>query len=279
MNRAGLILVFAVATAVIALIFARPALAARRRRDATLTPEQERRLAKVVPLYRRLPRPTRKRLAARTAALLAHLRFVGCGGVEIDDDMRLAIAGQACLLCLRDGADVFPWVREILVYPDAFWVRHEHPDELGLIDDDPQLLAGEAWEEGRVILSWEDVAAALNGADHNVVVHEFAHQLDYDAPGTIGAPALADYQDWAAALGETFEILKRDGSPVIDPYGAENPAEFFAVGVEAFVQRPDELAEAHPNLYRVLADYLAIDPASMNTGSGTRPTRRRPTRQ
>lgn len=274
----ALVTVLALTTAIIALIFARPALAARRRRAARLTPNQKRRLAKLVPIYPRLPAPSRERLSQRTAAFLAHVRFVGCRGIQINDDMRLTIAGQACLLCLRDGADVFPWVREILVYPDAFWVRHEHPDELGLIDDDPQLLSGEAWEEGRVILSWEDVAAASDGADHNVVVHEFAHQLDYDAPATIGAPALPDYDDWAAAFGEAFETLKRNGSPVLDPYGAENPAEFFAVAAEAFIQLPDELAEAHPDLYRVLADYLAIDPAGIKTGSGRSPTRRRPAR-
>lgn len=261
MTWPALFTVFVATAAIVALIFVRPVLAARRRWAALLTPDQERRLAEVVPLYRRLPASARERLAERTAAFLAHVRFVGCGGVEIDDDMRLAVAGQACLLCLRDGADVFPGVREILIYPDAFWVRHEDPDDLGLVDDEPQLLSGEAWEQGRVILSWEDVAAALDGADYNVVVHEFAHQLDYDAPGTVGAPALADYSDWAAAFGEAFETLRRDGSPVIDPYGAENPAEFFAVAAETFVQRPDELAAAHPELYRVLADYLAIDPA------------------
>jgi Mlc titration factor MtfA (ptsG expression regulator) len=128
-----------------------------------------------------------------------------------------------------------------------------------------------------VILSWEDVAAALDGADYNVVVHEFAHQLDYDAPGTVGAPALADYRDWAAAFSEAFEILRRDGSPVIDPYGAEDPAEFFAVAVEAFIQCPDELAAAHPDLYRVLADYLAIDPARGRKGPRAKAPRRKET--
>lgn len=260
-QKIGLFIVLAATTTIVALIFIRPVLAARRRWAALLTPDQERLLAKAVPLYRRLPRPTRERLAERTAAFLAHVRFTGCNGIEIDDRMRLAIAGQACLLCLRDGAGVFPWVREILVYPDAFWVHHEDPDEFGLVDDEPQLLSGEAWDQGKVILSWQDVTAALKGADHNVVVHEFAHQLDYDDPATIGAPALDDYEDWATAFGEAYEILRRDGSPVIDPYGAENPAEFFAVAVEAFVQRPDELARAHPDLYRVLADYLAMDPA------------------
>lgn len=261
MSWPGVTLVFVLAAAIVVLIFLRPLLAARRRRAASLTPERQRRLANMVPLYRRLSPAARERLADRTAAFLAHVRFVGCGGVEVDDDMRLAIAGQACLLCLRDGADVFTGVREILVYPDAFWVRHEEPDELGLVDDQPQLLSGEAWEQGRVILSWEDVAAALAGADYNVVVHEFAHQLDYDDPATVGAPALADYGDWAAAFGEAFETLRRNGSPVIDPYGAENPAEFFAVAAEAFVQRPGELAGTHPALYRVLSDYLAMDPA------------------
>lgn len=257
----SLTLVFAVTAAIVAAIFARPVLAARRRRRAALSPDQARRLASAVPLYPRLSAAARERLARRTAAFLAHVRFVGCNGIEVDEDMRLAIAGQACLLCLQDDADTFPWVREILVYPDAFWVRHEAPDELGLVSDEPRLLAGEAWEEGRVILSWDDIAAGLDGADHNVVVHEFAHQLDFDAPGTVGAPALADYRDWAAAFGEAYETLLEEGSPVIDPDGAENPAEFFAVAAEAFVQRPDELAEAHPRLYRVLADYLTIDPA------------------
>lgn len=260
MTWPGLIVVFGITAGIVALIFLRPVVAARRRRAATLTPEQERRLPAAVPLYDRLSAPARHRLAARTAAFLAHVRFIGCGGIEVDEDMRLAIAGQACLLCLRDNADTFPSVREILVYPDAFWVRHEHPDELGLVDEEPALLAGEAWEEGRVILSWQDVAAALDGADYNVVVHEFAHQLDYEAPGTVGAPVLSDYGEWSAAFSEAYDILLRDGSPVIDPYGAENPAEFFAVAAEAFVQRPDELAAAHPDLYRVLADYLAIDP-------------------
>ncbi|MES1944786.1 hypothetical protein PC39_11742 [Salinisphaera sp. PC39] len=257
----SLTLVFVVTAGIVAAIFARPVLAARRRRRAALSPDQARRLADAVPLYPRLPTAARERLARRTAAFLSHIRFVGCDGIEIDETMRLAVAGQACLLCLRDGADVFPWVREILIYPDAFWVHHEAPDELGLVDDEPRLLAGEAWDEGRVILSWSDISEALAGADHNVVVHEFAHQLDFDAPGTVGAPALADYGDWAAAFGEAYEQLRREGSPVIDPYGAENPAEFFAVAAEAFVQRPDELAAAHPRLYRVLADYLTIDPA------------------
>lgn len=238
---------------------------ARRRRarlaERPLTAEHERLLRRTVPVYEHLKTELAERLRRQVSVFLQKKRFLGCNGFDVDDTALVAIAGHACLLRLQPGADCYPELREILVYPTAFWVQHEHPDELGLVPDDPDLLAGEAWQQGRVILSWEDIEAALDGAPYNVVVHEFAHQVDFESPGAEGAPQLDDYAEWGAVFTEEFQRLQESGSPVLDAYGAENPAEFFAVATETYIQEGEALASHHAALYRLLRDYFLIDTA------------------
>lgn len=258
------LVVAAVTGLVIAWIALPPLLRARRRRRlaATALPAPRRRLlARAVPLYARLPAPLARRLEAQLQVFLHEKRFAGCGGFRIDERARLAIAGNACLLRLQPRAHCYPELREILVYPTAFWVRHELPDEHGLVDEAPDLLAGEAWDSGRVVLSWDDIEDALAGGPSNVIVHEFAHQVDFESPGSIGAPQLADYADWTRVFTREFEHLRSAGSPVLDAYGAENPAEFFAVATETYIQCGGELARHHPELYHLLRDYFLIDTA------------------
>lgn len=252
-------------------ILVQPALTRRRHGRIAARPlstMHERLLHECIPLYRRMPPETARRLRGQLNIFLHEKRFHGCEGFEVDDRVRIAIAANACLLRLQSDADCFPQVREILIYPTAFWVRHRQPDADGLVADQPSLLAGEAWQQGRVILSWEDVAATLAGDDSNVVVHEFAHQVDFENPGADGAPPMTDYSDWAAVFTDEFERLCETGSTVIDPYGAENPAEFFAVATETFVQMGDALAEHHPDLHRLLRDYYQIDTANMRASGG-----------
>lgn len=230
----------------------------RQRQGVRLNPAQKQALAELTDKLPPLTPPLQTRLAQRVAVLLAETRFHGAGGFVVDEACRVAIAAQACLLRLQPDADGYPAVHDIVVYPDAFWVRHEVPDELGLVDDEPDLLAGEAWDAGRVVLSWSDIQAALAGGPVNVVVHEFAHQLDFDRPDTSGAPPMDDYGQWSAVMREHFDILLEQGSPVLDPYGSENPAEFFAVAVETYVQNGPGLVRAHPDLYRLLDDYFGL---------------------
>jgi len=193
---------------------------------------------------------------------LERLRFVGCDGLSVTEDMRVAIAGLACLLILRPGVPVFPNLREVLVYPGAFLVPVDEPDELGLVDDDPQARIGESWRGDRVIVAWDEVQAALEGAEHNVVVHEFTHQLDDETPGMPGAPSLRDYDRWSDVMRREFERLRRHRRPpVLDPYGGESPAEFFAVVSESYFQRGPELQRHHADLYRLLADYYRVETA------------------
>ncbi|WP_428311073.1 zinc-dependent peptidase [Hydrocarboniphaga sp.] len=240
-------------------------LISNRRNNAAPMPENDLReaLLKLIPVLQHLPDALRQRHAQRTALFLKHKRFVGCDGLEVSDEMRLAVAGFACLLVLqpdaiRDG--LFPAVKKILLYPDVFLVPVSEPDEFGLVDDEPQERIGESWQGDRVVLSWRDVQAALQGDEVNVVVHEFAHQLDDESLTAEGAPNLPDYQRWSAVMQQEFERLRRHRRPkVLDPYGAESPAEFFGVVTEAFIQRGAELAQHHAALYELLRDTFGYD--------------------
>lgn len=204
----------------------------------------------------------RGRYHAQVEIFLKTKRFVGCNDLEVTDEMRALIAGLACLLILRPQASVFPELKSVLVYPGPFLVPVGEPDELGLVPDEPEERIGESWHRDRVILSWPDVEAALDGDEVNVVVHEFAHQLDDESAAGEGAPALADYAQWSAVMKVEFERLQRQRRPrVLDAYGAESPAEFFGVVTEAFIQRGPELARHHPELHALLRDYYGFDTA------------------
>lgn len=260
MNIAGAIVVILGALVGAALIMGYPRLRRLWRTPARLDKRDRERL-RALPWHPLLSPAQRDKLAQLSARLLDETRFVGCDGLQLTRDMQLLIAGQASLLCLGAQPAHFNPPSEILVYPDAFYIQHDAPDEHGLVDDLPMLAAGEAWQTGRVILSWRDIAEALGGAQHNVVLHEFAHLLDFAAPQAEGAPPMRNFDSWAGALGRAFERLREHGSPVIDVYGADSPTEFFAVTVESFFQRGAALAQHHPELYRVMSGYFDIDTA------------------
>ena len=214
-----------------------------------------------LPLLARLAPEQRAQHERHVQDFLAEIRFVGCNGLVVTEEMRVLVAGMACLLLLRPDATVFRGLSAVLLYPTAFWVRHHEPDELGLVSDDPQLQIGESWDGERVVLSWEDVEAALDGDPVNVVVHEFAHQLDDESPGSPGAPKLADYGEWSRVMQAEFDRLQKRPSPVIDDYGLEGPTEFFAVVTEVFFQNGHALRRHHRPLYTLLRDYYRIETA------------------
>ena len=249
---------------VFAAVFAGVLLAAwglwRRRgaQDAALLPLEWRTLlARRLGHYPALDEGLRHRFERRVQQFLRDKHFYGCSGLTVSAEMRVLIAGMACLLVLRPEARVFPHLRSVLLYPTAFWVRHHEPDEIGLVYDEEVLQVGESQEWGRVVLSWEDVEAALNGDPVNVVAHEFAHQLDESE----GAPALADYGRWSAVMKQAYDDLRANGSSVLDDYGAEGPAEFFAVATESYFQRGAELQIHHPALYELLKSFYLLDTA------------------
>lgn len=220
-------------------------------------------------VHDRLNPADRAELLGHVQVFLAEKKFEGCGGLAMTDEIRVTVAAQACLLLLHREPRYYPELVSILVYPHAYVATAAQRGPGGIVTEGPSARLGESWTRGVLVLSWDDTLAA--GRDvaggHNVVLHEFAHQLDQENGAVDGAPALERrglYAAWARILSAEFEQLRRDaarGRPTdIDPYGATNPAEFFAVVTEEFFERPAALRHNHPELYEELELFYRQDP-------------------
>lgn len=226
-------------------------------------------LRRHVPLVARLPARQQLRLKGLMQVFLAEKPIIGCRGLRVTDEMRVTIAALACLPLLGAARGLYPELRQVLLYPTAFIVDRPVNDG-GVLSEQRRALAGESWSQGQVLLAWDEVkrGAATPGDGHNVVIHEFAHQLDQHSGPANGAPALAtaaDYRRWSTVMQNEFDALQwrlaRGEQGLIDAYGATDPAEFFAVVSELFFERPVELAAGHPALYAELRGYYRLDPA------------------
>jgi MtfA peptidase len=248
----------------------------RRRRDAirkSAFPDEWRAIiAKNVPYVKRLSPEDRGELIGHVQVFLAEKRFEGCGGMEITDEVRVTIAAQACVLLLHRQTDYYPKLASILVYPTTYLAPGGGRTADGLVTDGPQARLGESSARGAVVLVWDSVlAGAADVHDgHNVVLHEFAHQLDQESGASDGAPLLprrSMYVAWTRVLGRDYDRLVRDAGrhhrTLIDQYGATNPAEFFAVATETFFERPRRLRSRHPALYSQLKEFYRQDPADL----------------
>jgi Mlc titration factor MtfA (ptsG expression regulator) len=231
-------------------------------------PEWREILARNVPGVAKLEAGERATLEDKVRIFLAEKNLEGCGGLELTDEMRVTIAAQACLLLLHlEGDAVFPTVESVLVYPSAY--KAPQARRAGGIVVEDQARLGESHARGAVVLSWDAVRRAAHGGPHNLVLHEFAHALDQEdglADGTPALPETAMYRPWARVLGAEYEELVAEmhagHQTSLDPYGATNAAEFFAVVTEAFFGRPAELQREHPALYEQLRGFYRQDPAS-----------------
>lgn len=238
----------------------------RRRLLAAELPTEWQAVLETIPLYRRMPGELRKPLHGILQVLMAEKRFEGCGGQVITDEIRVTILGQAAMLLLSRKTRYFRRLKTIYVYPTSFAAESSEFDGVVVTEEVSEHL-GESWQNGPVVLAWEDVLEDVNGVRRgdNVVLHEFAHQLDQEDGEADGAPPLesaSGYPRWAQVFGEEFEKLKSGKErSVISEYGAEDPAEFFATATEAFFEKSRALRDRHPNLYQELKGYYKVDPA------------------
>ncbi len=246
----------------------------RRRRRAALmrTPLDERRraiIARRIPLYRRVPLYLRERLDGLINRFLDEIKFIGRDGFDVTEEARLVIAAQACLLIMAKPHRWFPNLKSVILYPAAFKSKAKKFD--GYVQHGgTRVHSGESWMRGPVVLAWDHAAfgALVDDDGHNVVIHEFAHQLDEATGVSDGAPLLGKDQSaalWGRVFQESYERLQRNveiGQPsVFDAYGASAPAEFFAVAVETFFEKPRETKAEEPQIYEQLTLYFGFDPA------------------
>lgn len=226
-------------------------------------------------VFRRLPAEDQAELLGHVQIFLAEKHFEGCGGLTLTDEIRVTIAAQACMLLLHRETDYYPNLHSILVYPSGYTEEGERYVGGGLWEEGPEHRLGHTARELRaLVLAWD---AARHGASdpadgNNVILHEFAHQLDFENRSADGTPDLAtraQYLAWARVMGAEFNALRRADlygeATVLNAYGATNPTEFFAVATEAFFERPRALKERHPELYGELQRFFRQDPVGFSS--------------
>ncbi|TXS95878.1 zinc-dependent peptidase [Parahaliea maris] len=238
-------------------------------------PEHWQQTLESLPLYSRLESSLQTELRHKVQAFLYRKRFVGCEGLAVTDDMRVTIAAEACLLVINRPSTLYRDLKWIYLYPSTFRSKQPERNEIGVVSKPEGSLLGVSWSNGRVVLAWDSVQRGSADFEdgHNVVLHEFAHQLDQEGGSADGAPLLnsrAAYGVWSKVLSREFAVLQREVErghrTLIDSYGATNPAEFFAVITELFYERPGAMQATHPELYATLMDYFRVDPRQWHRG-------------
>ena len=232
-------------------------------RSKRFTADESAMVAKQFPIWEKLPGPTRIQVEGWTRVFLDEKSFEACGDLEsVTEEMKLVIAAQACLLIAHRPQDYYERLKSILIYPGAYRASDEHGDS--------DVRLGESWGTGSVVLGWKSVLqGGLNDEDgHNVVLHEFAHQLDQEDGVADGVPELDagdDYGQWSRAFAPAYdefcERVNAGKRTVLDDYGATNPAEFFAVATETFLEKAKAMKREEPEVFERLVEFYSMDPS------------------
>src|SRR3954467_272713 len=229
-------------------------------------------LERNLPIFARLSPSDQTELLGHTQVFLAEKHIEGAGGLEITDEIRVTIAGQACLLLLHRETDHYPELISIIVYPSGYTATEDRYLGNGIWEEGGEDRLGHTGQRlSALVLAWDAVrrGAAAPADGENLMLHEFAHQLDFENKSSDGTPALdtrADYLAWGRVMSAEFQALRNASDAgeqtLLDDYGATNPAEFFAVITEAFFERPRALRKKHPRLYEQLQRFYRQDPTT-----------------
>ncbi|EAQ78499.1 M90 family metallopeptidase [Blastopirellula marina] len=220
--------------------------------------------------YPALTPAEQEKLQHSIAILVAEKNWEGCNGVQVDELHKVAIAAQVGLMTLGLGEEYFDNVMSVLIYPSAYRATSPVASAGGVVIESQSDRLGEAWYRGPVVLSLPDVLEGARSPNHarNLVVHEFAHQLDMlNGRSADGIPPMnsdEQAQSWIHNFQRAYQRQVQDCQsghrPLVDCYGATNEAEFFAVLTEAFFQAPKHLAAADHDLFMSLQSYYQQDP-------------------
>ncbi len=225
-------------------------------------------LNKHFPFYSMLPRVLQRRLEACILVFVKEKEFIG-KDIEIDDTKKVLIAANACLLTTGHDKCEYKHVKSIFVYPEAVFKKNRIQNGW-IVTQEDQVLLGEAWQGGEVVLSWRDLVAGDENPNDgkNVGLHEFAHQLDMEDGVADGTPPMPirNYKHWTNVMSKEFkklqELYMKHKKGFLNSYALTNAAEFFAVATEAFFEKPKTLQKREPELYKALKEYYNLDPAS-----------------
>jgi MtfA peptidase len=226
--------------------------AARRR----FAPEYRDWLRQHVPMYAVLDAPARRRFERDIRFYLAEQKFEAVEGVELTDDLRLAVAAGAALLLHGRPDWELPTNRTVLFYPERFgddYYADDYAEFDGMVHPQgPIIFSAPAVEE-----SW-----AHPGRGSNVVLHELAHLFDFANSDADGMPSLLDpasEQAWNRLVRREMRLAGM-GRSLLRRYAGTHPAEFFAVAVENFFDRPEALRNRHPQVFEAMQAVFNLNP-------------------
>ncbi len=242
----------------------------RRKLDSRPFPEDWRRaLEKHIHQYSKMNGEQRDKYLRLVRYFMAEKSFEGCGGMELDEEKKLLIAALACIPLLGGVSDVYPYLRSVLVYPSEYHAPYTESGDDGVVTEGVESRSGESWDQGVLVFAWDEIAYDLrrprDGA--NIVFHECAHQLDYEWGATMedfawqrkaGEPGMA--ATLKASYQRLLEKLERGRPVMVDEYAATNIHEFFAVMTETWLERPDRIKTAWPEVDRVLREFYQLNP-------------------
>jgi len=218
------------------------------------------------PVAARYKGSDRDRLFDLSRRFLVRKEFAAGGEFTLTDEMQLLVATMAAVPVFGLGLDWYDGWYTVILYEDTFVTPDGQMDEYGVVHNEGRVLAGEAWLQGPVILSWRDVTESGGEDGYNVVLHELAHKLDMRSAGPNGAPPLhagMDGERWHRVFTNAWQALERsalDGEPLLDPYALEDAGEFFAVATESFFESPVHLNQVLPDLYQQLSLFYRQEP-------------------
>lgn len=237
------------------------------RRRPPLDPRHWSRALTACPYALRLPGGDRNRLRALVETFLQKKTFEGAAGFEPTPAIRAVIAVKASVPILNLGLDYYDGWREIIVYPGDFRVDDEYVDEAGIAHRETRDLCGQSLTQGPMVLSWQTIEEERETPDRDVVIHECAHKLDILNGDANGFPPLhsdMNTDHWSETFAQAFTRFSADvdvsDDTALDPYGAFDPAEFFAVLSETFFTAPGIVARDFPAVYRQLVRFYRQDP-------------------
>jgi Mlc titration factor MtfA (ptsG expression regulator) len=267
------LLIFAIMGLLVAVIFLSPKWVEKRRQQVArrpLPPQWRAILEQRVAPYGELTPHQRQRLHGQMQVLLAEKQFLGCNGLQVTEDMWVTVAAMASLLLLHEHGYYFPKLKTILLYPSAYWVTETVSTDRFIHQERRVSRLGESWSRDQLVLAWDQVEYdSRHWRDgRNVVLHEFAHQLDQAEGSANGVPRLPkdiDSDQWSrvmtAAYNDLTEAVEKNRRTRLNRYGATNPAEFFSVATETFFEQPKKLKLHNQQLFDLLRRYYQINPS------------------
>ncbi len=249
----------------------------RRLQQRPFPPEWQQILLANCAIWQRLTAAEQATLRDTIQVLVAEKHWEGCGGLKLTEEMPVIIASQVALLVLGLPEFYFEHVLSVLIYPSTYVARavEQHG---GLVVESDSTRLGETSYRGPVILAWDDVLAGAQGTQfgHNVVLHEFAHQIDMlNGRSTDAIPPIDDAElvrRWTQLIPQQFQQLRTDchhGTNFFDCYGATSLGEFFAVVTEHFFETGEEMEYRHPELYELFKTFYRQDPAARGRQFGS----------